>query len=151
MAKYKYGYTAGSFDCLHVGHLRLLKKAKEHCEFLIVAVSTDKLIEEHKGIKPVVPFLERTELVRGLHCVDAVVFQERLLHIYDIIKFIENRGMVFLGDDWKDREEVKWLKEHKLITFFPYTKDVSSSEIKERIINNSDAILKAQQKRKKNG
>ncbi len=82
--KYKYGYTAGSFDTFHRGHLNILRKAKEQCEYLTVAVSTDALIEEQKGIKPVIPEADRFELISELRCVDNVVMQRRLLNAWDI-------------------------------------------------------------------
>jgi glycerol-3-phosphate cytidylyltransferase len=152
MSKYPYGYTAGSFDGLHIGHLNLLKKAKDQCEWFIVAVSTDELIEVHKKIKPIVPLNERMELIKALKCVDQVVVQKELLNLQTILKYVPLDGQVFLGSDWKNRDElsaIKILKHNKMITFFPYTKEVSSSLIKERIINNAEAILKAKQERAK--
>jgi glycerol-3-phosphate cytidylyltransferase len=153
---YTIGYTAGSFDGLHVGHLNLLERAKEQCDLLVVAVSTDELIEKHKGIKPIIPLNERIALIKALRCVDLVIVQNELLNIDQIDLYIIGHfskslmGKVFLGDDWTTRDDVpgiKVLKEHNKIIFLPYTNSVSSSVIKERIINNAEAILKAQRKR----
>ncbi len=69
MKKYEIGYTTGVFDMLHVGHLNILRRAKEQCNFLIVGVSTDELVKEYKGKLPIIPFSERLEMVAALQCV----------------------------------------------------------------------------------
>lgn len=149
---YKIGFTAGSFDVLNVGHIAILRKAKALCDYLIVAVNADSLIIKHKKIAPVMPLEERAELVAALKFVDKVIVQYDLVNIYQF-KAID-ADMFFVGADYKNRDDIpgiKWLKENKKIKFFPYTKSVSSSIIKERIINNSEEILKAQKARKQNG
>jgi glycerol-3-phosphate cytidylyltransferase len=147
---YKRIVTSGSFDLFHVGHLYLLERAKELGDYLIVLVSTNALIKKHKGVLPVVPFIERSIVVRALRCVDAIGEQSKLV---DIKQFNDLDGDMFiLGDDWKDRDDVpgiKWLKENNMILFLPYTNSVSSSVIKERIIKNADIILKAQKARER--
>ena len=62
MKHYKVGYTTGVYDLFHIGHLNILKRAKEHCDYLIVGVSTDEVVESYKGKKPVIPFSERIEI-----------------------------------------------------------------------------------------
>lgn len=149
---YKIGFTAGTFDILNIGHIAILRKAKSLCDYLIVAVNADNLILRHKGIQPVMPLEERAKIVAELKCVDKVVVQYQLVDINQFKKLKAN--MFFVGSDYKNRDDIpgiKWLKEHKMIKFFPYTKSVSSSIIKERIVDNSEAILKAQKARKTNG
>jgi cytidyltransferase-like protein len=148
---YNVGFTAGSFDCLHYGHVLLLQRAKTYCEKLCVAVSTDELIKTHKLIEPVIPLHSRIALVNELKCVDFTVIQNKLI---DIEQFqMLNCDVFFIGSDWADRHNVpglEWLRENNKVIFLPYTKEVSSSIIKEQIINNADAILNAQKKRKVN-
>ena len=76
--KFKIGYTTGTFDLFHVGHLNLLEKAKENCEILIVGVSTDELVKDYKGELPVIPFEDRIRIVGALKCVDKVIAQKTL-------------------------------------------------------------------------
>lgn len=145
---YKIGFTAGSFDCLHYGHVLLLQRAKTYCDKLFVAVSTNELIKSYKGIEPVMPLSDRLALINELKCVDVAVIQSKLI---DLDQFqMLNCDIFFIGDDWLNRHDVpglEWLRENHKVIFLPYTKEVSSSFIKEKIINNSEAILKAQQER----
>ena len=73
--KYMIGYTTGVFDMFHIGHLNILKRAKEQCEYLIVGVSSDELVMEYKHKKPIIPFEERIAIVSAISYVDKVVEQ----------------------------------------------------------------------------
>ena len=114
MKKEIIGYTAGVYDLFHIGHLNLLKKAKENCDKLIVALTTDELVT-YKGKTPVIPLNERIEIVKAIRYVDEVVIQDDLdkfnawkKHHYDIL---------FVGDDWKGTD--KWIKyEEKYFSFY---------------------------------
>ena len=72
MKKYKVGYTTGVYDMFHIGHLNILKRAKEQCDYLIVGVSTDELVEDYKHKKPIIPFDERFAIVEAIKYVDKV-------------------------------------------------------------------------------
>jgi glycerol-3-phosphate cytidylyltransferase len=63
------GYAPGAFDLFHIGHLNLLRQAKERCDFLIAGVAADEVLMQHKGIMPVVPLAERLEIVRNVRFV----------------------------------------------------------------------------------
>jgi glycerol-3-phosphate cytidylyltransferase len=65
------GYAPGAFDLFHIGHLNLLRRAKERCEYLIAGVVSDEALIAHKGVTPVVPLAERIEIVRNCRHVDA--------------------------------------------------------------------------------
>lgn len=136
MNQYKIGYTTGVFDLFHVGHLNILKKAKENCEFLIVGVSTDELVMEYKNKQPVIPHNERMEIVAGIKYVDKVVSQTNRdkFTAWENLQF--NR--MFVGDDWKgdplfNEVEIKFKHVGVDIIYFPYTKGVSTSIVKEKI------------------
>ena len=62
------GYTTGVFDLFHIGHLNLLRNARAMCDRLIVGVTTDELMVEYKNRKPVIPFVERCEILRSIDC-----------------------------------------------------------------------------------
>ncbi len=73
--KFKIGYTTGAFDLFHIGHVNILKRSKELCDYLIVGVSTDELVKSYKNKTPIIPFEERMEIVRACRYVDEVVPQ----------------------------------------------------------------------------
>lgn len=125
------GYTAGVFDLFHIGHLNLLRNAKGMCDRLIVGVTTDELVT-YKGKSAVIPFCDRIEIIRNLRCVDAVVAQDNMDKLAMCKKLKAN--VMFVGDDWYKSE--KWQEYEQQfaeagidIVYFPYTKNVSSTQI----------------------
>ena len=99
------GYTTGVFDLFHIGHLNLLRKAKEQCDYLIVGVSVDDLVL-YKHKRAVIPFEERIEIVRQIKYVDEAVPQVNMDKMEAWRKYHFNK--MFVGDDWKGTE--KWNK-----------------------------------------
>lgn len=127
------GYTTGVFDLFHIGHLNILRNAKLECDYLIVGVTTDELSESDKGKRPIIPLVERMEIVESIKFVNCVVPQTN----YDKIEAWNNLhfNKMFVGDDWKGstkwtqlESEFKALGVH--ICYFPYTKQTSSTKIR---------------------
>ena len=142
MSKKIIGYTTGVFDMFHVGHLRLLKKAKFNCDYLIVGVSTDQLVESYKNKTPIIPFEHRMEIVSSLKYVDEVL---PVTHRDKKKAFFEvGYDILFVGDDWKGTDIFndleKFLSKYgSSIHYFPYTKDISSTSLRstlQEICNN---------------
>lgn len=136
MKQYKVGYTTGVFDLFHVGHVNILRRAKERCETLIVGISTDELVLGYKNKLPVIPYEERKEIVASIKYVDHVVPQtNRDKYVaWEQLHF----DALFVGDDWKgsslfSKLETKFSKVGVDIVYFPYTKGVSSTLVKEKI------------------
>lgn len=136
MKKYKIGYTTGTFDLFHIGHLNVLRKAKEQCEYLVVGVSTDELVKEYKHKLPFVPFEERMAIVQAIKYVDEVVPQTSLdkTKAWDTLHF----DVLFHGDDWKGTElyndiEEKLGKHGVAIEYLPHTRGISSTDIKKKL------------------
>ena len=130
MKKYKIGYTTGVFDMFHVGHLNILKRAKEQCEFLIVGVSTDELVKNYKKKIPVIPFEERKEIVESIKYVDRVVPQTSMnkMEAWKQLHF----DAIFHGDDWKgstlyNEVEAELNKVGCDMVFLPHTDGTSST------------------------
>ena len=99
MRKYKVGYTTGVYDLFHIGHLNILRRAKEQCEYLIVGVSTDELVETYKHKTPIIPFEERKAIVEAIRYVDRVVPQISMDKVDAWRKL--HFDVIFHGDDWK--------------------------------------------------
>ena len=134
MAKYKVGYTTGVFDMFHIGHLNLLKHAKEQCDYLIVGVSTDEVVQSYKHKTPIIPFPERIEIVSSLRCVDKAVPQTSMnkMDAWNQLHF----NVLFHGSDWKGSEMYNnMIKEFSAIgvdvVFLPHTEGVSSTMLSE--------------------
>lgn len=145
MKKEVVGYTTGVFDLFHIGHLRLLQRARNKCDRLIVGVSTDELVETYKDKRPVIPFEERIEIVSALRCVDEVVPQKHRDKIasYHEIKF----DVMFVGSDWKGSElfnkvETELAGFGVKVVYFEYTTHVSSTSLQSTLqtIYDSDAL-----------
>ena len=133
------GYTQGTYDMFHIGHLNLIKNAKRRCDYLIVGVNTDELVESYKNKRPIVPLEERAEIVRSIKYVDGSPY--RLMRdaadkkeIWDKIRFDE----IYIGDDWKGNE--RWERTGKemealgaRLVYLPYTKDTSSTMLREKL------------------
>jgi glycerol-3-phosphate cytidylyltransferase len=125
------GYTAGVYDLFHVGHLRILHNAAALCDRLIVGISSDELVQ-YKGKSPIVPFVERMEIVRNIKGVHAVVPQ------YDMDKFAMWQKLkfdvMFVGDDWHGTEkwnaiEAQFAEVGVKVVYFPYTQGTSSTMV----------------------
>ena len=136
MSKKKIGYTTGVFDLFHVGHLRLLKKAKENCDYLIVGVTIDELVL-YKHKKAVIPLDERIEIIKSIKYVDKVVPQDSMdkKSAWEKLRF----NVMFVGDDWKGSKkwmlyEEQFIKVGVSIVYFPYTKETSSTIINETLL-----------------
>ena len=130
------GYTTGVFDMFHIGHLNILKRAKAQCDYLIVGVSTDELVQEYKHHLPVVPLEQRMAIVSALRCVDRVVVQTSRDKLAAWKKFHFNK--YFLGDDWKDNPFYKQiesgLRQHGVeVIYLPRTPGISSTALVELI------------------
>ena len=132
------GYTTGVYDMFHIGHLNIIRKAKEQCDYLIVGVSTDELVRKEKNKTPVIPYEERFEIIRALKYVDQVVPQldKNKLEAWEKYHF----NKMFVGSDWQGTPQ--WLKFEEQfkpfgveIVYIPYTKGISSTKLTEVVKN----------------
>jgi glycerol-3-phosphate cytidylyltransferase len=134
------GYTTGVFDLFHVGHLNLIRRARENCDRLIVGVSTDEVVEEYKGHRPIIPYAERVEIVKAIRWVDEVVPQTTMDKFAAWEKLRFNR--LFHGNDWKgsamyNEVEAKLAAVGVEVVYFPYTQGTSSTMLSERLRSKS--------------
>lgn len=136
------GYTTGVYDMFHIGHLNLLRQARERCDRLIVGVTTDELSESRKGKTPIIPFIERRAIIESIRYVDEVVPQEHM------DKFAAWRALqfdvMFVGDDW--RGTPSWVSfEQELATvgarveYLPYTMHTSSTMLRTKLFGSETA------------
>lgn len=137
------GYTTGVFDMFHVGHLNILKKSKENCDFLIVGVSTDENVVAYKHKKPVVSFEERVAIVEAIKYVDKVVPQTSMdkFAAWERLHF----DRLFHGNDWKGTDMYNEVEE-KLnavgveVVYFQHTKGTSSTLLRDKLEEDEEVI-----------
>ena len=134
--KYEIGYTTGVFDMFHVGHLNILKRAKEQCDFLIVGVSTDEVVESYKNKSPIIPFQDRCAIVEAIKYVDKVVPQASMDKMEAYKKYHFNA--LFHGSDWKNSDMYNKIAAEMAsvgvdVVFLPHTEGVSSTIIREKM------------------
>ena len=134
--KYRIGYTTGVFDMFHIGHLNILKRAKEQCECLIVGVTTDKLCFDRKQKHPIIPENDRVAIVESIRYVDKVVLQTDM-NKFNVVKQ-NNCDAVFVGSDWKNTPS--WIEYEKefakigcTVVYLDHTEGISSSILRERL------------------
>lgn len=134
--KYKIGYTTGVYDMFHIGHLNIIKRAKEQCEYLIVGVTTDELCEKRKNKKPIICEEERVEIVEAIKYVDQVVLQSDMDKLSAVKKY--NVDAVFVGSDWQgtpswNKYEKEFATEGCSVVYLQHTDGISSTILRERL------------------
>ncbi len=124
--------TFGTYDVFHVGHLRLLRRAREYGNHLTVGVSTDKLNFSKKNRYPVYSQEERREIIESLRFVDTVFYEHSLEEKRDYL--IEHKADVLvMGDDWEGRFDV--FSDVCQVVYLPRTPSISTTQVIEKIRN----------------
>lgn len=126
------GYTTGVYDMFHIGHLNVIRRAKEQCDFLIVGVSTDELVKKEKNKTPVIPYNERAAIVEAIKYVDKVVPQvdKNKFGAWEKYHF----DKMFVGSDWEGSPQWKKFEEQfepygVEIIYLPHTDGISSTDL----------------------
>ena len=137
-------YTSGTFDMFHYNHLRMINYARSLGDILIVGVSTDDLVTSYKE-PPIIPFIERLQILEALKTPDIVIPQRTLDHT-EIVKKLNIDAFV-VGDDWVGKYD--YLKELGVqVFYFPYGSGVSSSSIRKTIHETYEKSLQFEQNAK---
>lgn len=143
MKKYNKGFTVGTFDMFHVGHLNLFRQAKEYCDFLIVGVHSDEWVMKCKNRPTIISYDDRADIVSSIKYVDQVVKNETRskMEAWERYHF----DVAFIGDDWKETEV--WNKIEKELNsvgcdviYIPYTKGISTTQIRKTLGEKKDKI-----------
>lgn len=134
--KYKIGYTTGVFDMFHVGHLNIIRKAKEQCDYLIVGVTTDELCHQRKNKYPIICEADRMAIVEAIRYVDRVVPQMDMDKLRAVKEF--GADAVFVGSDWKGTDA--WNKYEKefaevgcTVVYLDHTDGISSTILRDKL------------------
>ncbi len=126
---YKTVITYGTFDMFHIGHLKLLQRAKEYGDRLIVAVSTDEF-NAQKGKKTLIPFEQRAEIVANIKCVDSVIEESSWEQKVDDIRNYKVSTFV-MGNDWEGTFD--HLREFCDVVYLNRTQNISTTDLKKSL------------------
>lgn len=123
--------TYGTYDLLHYGHIRLLKRAREMGDYLIVAISTDEF-NAIKGKKAYHNFERRKEMLEAIRYVDLVIPEENWEQKRDdVLNY--HVDVVVMGSDWEGNEKFEALKDLCEVVYLPRTRGISTSQIKKEL------------------
>ncbi|MFE9252784.1 adenylyltransferase/cytidyltransferase family protein [Streptomyces sp. NPDC007088] len=130
---YRVGYAPGAYDLFHIGHLNILRHARSQCDYLIAGVVSDEMCERAKGRRPMIPLVERLEIVRSVKYVDAA-FVETVPDKVDTWRQVRF-DVLFKGDDWRgtpkgDKLERDFAEVGVDVVYFPYTVHTSSTQLR---------------------
>ena len=123
--------TYGTYDLLHYGHIRLLKRAKALGDYLIVAISTDEF-NAGKGKKAYHNYETRKEMLEAIRYVDLVIPEETWEQKIDDVKNY-HVDVVVMGSDWEGSEKFEILKDYCDVVYLDRTEGVSTTKIKEEL------------------
>lgn len=140
---HRVGYAPGAYDMFHVGHLNILRHAKQHCDVLIAGVVSDDVSEAIKGKRPIIPLAERVEIVRHISFVDGV-FEEHQPDKFETWKQV-GFDVIFKGDDWRGTAKGRKLEADFAavgveVVYFPYTVHTSSTMLRKVLTNLSGEL-----------
>jgi glycerol-3-phosphate cytidylyltransferase len=122
--------TFGTFDVFHIGHLRILERARAFGNHLTVGISTDALNFDKKSRYPVYSQEERCEIIRALRCVDEVFLEESLdMKRQYLLK--HKADVLVMGDDWKGKFDE--FRDICRVEYLPRTPSISTTVVIEKI------------------
>lgn len=141
--KYKIGYTTGVYDMFHIGHLNVIRRAKEQCEHLIVGVTTDELCYKRKKKYPIICEADRVAIVKAIRYVDEVVPQEDMDKLAAVKKY--HVDAVFVGSDWKGTDawnqyEKEFAEVGCTVVYLDHTDGISSTILRDRLNSGETAL-----------
>ena len=130
------GYTSGVYDMFHIGHLNIIQRAKEQCDYLIVGVTSDELCLKRKNKLPIIPEKDRIAIVKAIKYVDKVIVQSDM----DKLRIVKDYHVdkVFVGSDWKGTKS--WNEYENAfkavgceVVYLDHTDGISSTILRERL------------------
>ena len=137
------GYAPGVYDLFHVGHLNVLRQARQHCDVLVAGVVCDEVVTRTKGFRPFVPLAERLEIVGSIGVVDDVYAEVTgdKLDAWQDVRF----DRIFKGDDWRGTAKGNALEERLgsvgvEVVYFPYTMHTSSTQLRRALVRRTHSV-----------
>ena len=142
-------FTGGTFDLFHYGHMEFLRSCRKLCTKLVVSLNSDEFIERYKGKSPILNFEERRKSLLLSGWVDDVILNTHDEDSKPTILSVKP-DIIAIGDDWRKKDyysqmgfSQEWLDNNDiLLIYIPYTKNISTTIIKERLNDKSCSLKK---------
>ena len=128
------GFTCGTMDLLHAGHILMLKEVKKQCHYLVVGLHTDPTIDRPEKNKPIQSIEERRIQLEAVKYVDEIVEYDTEEDLVKLLKEISPE-VRFVGEDWKDNPNLTGIDLPIKIVFNTRDHNYSSTELRHRILN----------------
>lgn len=141
MKNYNVGFLCGTFDLFHTGHLKYIKKASQYCRKLVVGINSDVVVKSYKDKYPIISCKDRINIVKSIKYVyNAIELNSRdKTDAHKRVKF----DVLFMSEQWRNSEyymdiELEMSKLNVDVIWLPYTPEISTTQIINRILKQSD-------------
>jgi glycerol-3-phosphate cytidylyltransferase len=102
------GFTCGSFDLVHAGHVMMFKECKNHCDCLTVFLEVDPSLDRPDKHKPIMSIEERTAILEGIRYIDKIVTYNNERELYELLKKLPSDTVRIIGEDWRGKKFTGW-------------------------------------------
>ncbi|HVN26210.1 MAG TPA: adenylyltransferase/cytidyltransferase family protein [Candidatus Paceibacterota bacterium] len=128
----KKGFTCGSFDLVHAGHVMMFKECRDHCDYLVVFLQTDPSNDRPGKNRPIMSVEERRTILEGIRYIDEIVTYDTEADLYRLLAALPAGTVRIIGEDWRGKPFTGHDLPHTVV-FNSRGHHYSSSELRQRV------------------